>query len=165
MTRHTILAAIWACAVALTGCLPKASVTNETSGAESRMRAADSLAEHRLLPQAAQEYEAIAEDYPTSHFHETAVRKAAYLYCDPSNPEVDEAASLYWFKIYHEMDIAKEEKSRVETIMGLLERIVELRSTLTRKTDDLEQRIKFVNDELKRLKDVDAKFHERRVKK
>jgi hypothetical protein len=150
----------------MTGCGGSRYLSNtEDVAAEAHMRLADSLANAVSLHEAALEYELVAEDYPTSRFYRTAVRNAAYLHCDPSNPEFDENASLYWFQIYHDQEISKQEKTDVEMCIGLLNRIASLRTKMTRKTTDLEQQVKYANDELRKLKDVDIKIHERRAKK
>ena len=150
----------------MAGCAGNRSLsTNDEAAAGAHMRLADSLAKAGSLAEAALEYELVAEDYPASRFYRTAVRNAAYLHCNPSNPGFDENAALYWFNIYHDLNISKTEKTSVELCIGLLNKIVSLRTKMTLRAADLEQQVKSANEELKKLKDLDIKIHQRRAKK
>ncbi|HTK81831.1 MAG TPA: hypothetical protein VL633_06025 [Bacteroidota bacterium] len=159
------LIAICTTMLVLTGCGGSTYISNNDPDAKSAIQRADSLARVSTPQSAAAAYADFAEQYPHSCYYKAAVRNAAFFHCDPLNTELDEPAALHWFQVYRDLGISGNERQEVDACIGLLKRNIALRSKMSKKAADLEQQVKYANEEIRKLKDVDVKIHERKTKK
>ena len=156
---------------------------------ERHLAAADSLERRQIYTQATLEYLLVAQRYPGTPQHPTAVLKTALLYSNPRNPAVNDSIAAYWFDVYRNTYADTDEAAMVELYAGLNERIRMLRGDLrrqtasydslaavgrrqasdlsarTRRIQELEAELAKTSGELKRLKEIDLRLHKERTVK
>lgn len=168
--------------VLVMGCSALKEYIADEPAAVHRMKIADSLEAASAIHEAAEAYSNVAKQYPTSSFYKKAVRKAAYLYCSPLNPVVEDSASLQWFQVYTSLPISNEEKTNADLYIFLLKRIITLQkgienlaasfkkqnyelSSRSNQVRELEVQLEKTKQELNKLKDIDVKVYQRGTKK
>lgn len=185
MTRLGVLGL----ALIVAGCSSSPPVSEQESRARRHLELAERFEAVGELKEATVEYVIVAEMFPDASMHRQAMRKAAMLHAHPSNPERNDSLSLHWFSKYLELPLTPQEKTEALYFMALLERISMLRDALvleraskdsirtmaekqsgelaakTKRIQDVEQELKHVQDELKRLREVDVKLEQRKVNK
>ncbi len=171
------------------GCSMFSGSTPTESEAARIMILADSLERASFLREAALEYTIAAEQYPEAPGYPTAVRRAALLYLNPSNPSRSDSASLHWLEVYVTIPVSREEKENARALIGQLQRIVTLRAGIARqmsiadslggvarkqatlvtsqlhRIQELEAELTQANQELKRIKEIDLKLSRSRGRK
>jgi hypothetical protein len=158
----------------LHACTPGQEAAREGSDADMVMEFAESLERDSLLAQATSQYAIIAEQFPTADAYPIAVRRVAFLYAHPDNPAHDDSLALRWMRIYQPLAETREERQEVTIVTSLIQQTIVLREMLeqqtasgdsleasarrqSRRVKDLESELQSVNEELRRLKEVDVR--------
>jgi len=155
---------------------------DDSSEAEARRQLdlAQRLQASGAIREATHEYTIVAEQYPTTGVHATAVRKAAQLYASPSNPSRNDSTATFWLEVHLGLEISSEDR---EASALLIERIRETAvlqkrlshhtfiadsmasvtrnlstatARLTRQTNLLRSELRETREELNKLKEIDA---------
>jgi hypothetical protein len=179
--RLVLLSAILSVALVLGGCSTSKEESRQDSDAEAILEFAESLEQDSLLDQATTQYAIIAEQYPTAAVYPLAVRRVAFLYAHPDNPARNDTLALRWMRIYEPLAQTREERHEVGVVTSLIQQIITFREeaallqdriiraeaegdsiTTTvrrqgRRIKELETELQQINDELKKLKEVDAR--------
>jgi hypothetical protein len=178
------------CVGAAIVCASCSSGSNAERDAEERaeyhMRQADSLESRNHLKEATLEYKLVAELYPHTSVHPTAVRNVALLYSNSANPIVEDSVALRWFQTYLTLPIAREEKVKAEVYVTMLKRITALQkennrrlpstdslqtiirrqsaelSNRSKRVQELETELNQTKTELQRLREVDVRINRRK---
>lgn len=173
--------AVILCCVLLAGCAPSKDAGSAEGDAEAVLAFAESLEADSLLDQATAQYAIIAEQFPTADVYPLAVRRVAFLYAHPDNPAHNDTLALRWMRIYNPLARTREERQEVGVVTTLIQQNMTLReqlgresasgdslATLVRKQGrrvrDLETELQQVNDELRKLKEVDVRTSRTRKK-
>jgi hypothetical protein len=179
-----------ACAMLVAACGSGSNAEREAEErAEYHMRQADSLESRNMLKEATLEYKLVAELYPHTSVHPTAVRNVALLYSNAANPIVEDSIALRWFQTYLTLPIAREEKVKAEVYVTMLKRITALQketsrrlpstdslqtiirrqaaelSSRTKRVQELEAELNQTKTELQRLREVDVRINRRKGSK
>ena len=158
----------------LSGCAPPKETGSADGDAEAVLGFAESLEADSLLAQATAQYAIIAEEFPTASVYPLAVRRAAFLYAHPDNPAHNDTLALRWMRIYQPLASTREERQEVGVVTSLIQQNMTLRDQLARETasgdslgaalrrqgrrvKDLEAELQQVNQELRKLKEVDVR--------
>ena len=174
-------AAVILCCVVLAGCAPSRDAGPADGDAEAVLAFAESLEADSLLDQATAQYAIIAEQFPTADIYPLAVRRVAFLYAHPDNPAHNDTLALRWMKIYYPLARTREERQEVGVVTTLIQQNMTLREHLARasasgdslatllrrqarRVRDLEAELQQVNDDLRKLKEVDARTSRTRRK-
>ena len=169
------------CSVVLAGCAPSKDTGSAGGDAEAVLAFAESLEADSLLDQATAQYAIIAEQFPASDVYPLAVRRVAFLYAHPDNPAHNDTLALRWMKIYQPLARTREERQEVGVVTSLIQQNMTLREQLARevasgdslatllrrqgrRVRDLETELQQVNDELRKLKEVDVRTSRTRRK-
>jgi len=158
----------------------------ERSPADRHMLLAETLERQSLLREATFEYTLVAELYPTSDHFSTAVRRAALLFSNPSNPVYSDTAATFWFDQYLKLTLPFEERELLtrylteQKFVKLLQADIGRRSFIadslqtvirrqaadqggrSRRIQELEAELARVSQELKRLREVDIQMQRNR---
>ena len=178
------------CAVLIAaGCSMLSGSSDTDSRAARHMTLADSLERGSFLREATLEYTIVADQYPDVPFYPTAVRKAAILSVNPLNPAANDSVAMHWIDVYLKLPVAAREKESASALAAQLSRISDLREDIVRQSrvadslgtvvrrqsallgsqsrriQELEAGLKQVNDELKRLKEIDLQHSKNRIRK
>ncbi|MEW6509721.1 MAG: hypothetical protein AB1428_02045 [Bacteroidota bacterium] len=153
------------------------------------MRLADSLEQEMALKGAAEHYVVVATEFPQSTAFPVAARKAALLYASEFNPARNDSLALYWFTACLNLPMKKADREHFQMFVSLLRRVRTLQESLARKTasvdslttlakrqsgtimtdmrrlQDLEADLQQVQQELKRMKEIDVKLSKSRTRK
>ena len=173
--------AVILCCVLLAGCAPSKDTGSAEGDAEAVLAFAESLEADSLLDQATAQYAIIAEQFPTADVYPLAVRRVAFLYAHPDNPAHNDTLALRWMRIYNPLARTREERQEVAVVTTLIQQNMTLREQLSRESAsgdslatllrrqgrrvrDLEAELQQVNDELRKLKDVDVRTSRKRKK-
>ena len=173
--------AVILCCVLLAGCAPSKDTGSAEGDAEAVLAFAESLEADSLLDQATAQYAIIAEQFPTAGVYPLAVRRVAFLYAHPDNPARNDTLALRWMRIYNPLARTREERQEVAVVTTLIQQNMTLREQLSRESAsgdslatllrrqgrrvrDLEAELQQVNDELRKLKDVDVRTSRKRKK-
>lgn len=165
----------------VSGCVPSNQTDSAASDAEAVMEFAESLEADSLLDQATAQYAIIAEQFPTADVYPLAVRRAAFLYAHPDNPVRNDTLALRWMRIYQPLARTREEQREVGVVTSLIQQNMALREQLAReatsgdslgtvlrrqgrRVKDLETELQQVNQELRKLKEVDVRTSRSRRK-
>jgi hypothetical protein len=172
----------------IAGCSSASMISDFESQARRHMAMADTLERAESLKKATLEYTFIAERFPTTSVYPAAVRKAAFLYSMSSNPAASDSASAYWLETYRRMARSPEEKQLVEICLMMVERVRNLRDSLSNQTgisdslaitsrkqstelasrgkkiQDLEAQLQRASEELLKLKEIDMRISTSRGK-
>jgi len=175
-------------AVLLYGCSSSGVVNDVEVQAQRHMAIADTLERAFALKEATLEYEIVAERFPSSNVHATAVRKAALLFSSPANPAANDSASLYWLNTYLDLTKSPEEKQIIQMYLKMVGRVKVLRDSLARQTavndslvavarkqvgetasrarrvQELEHELQKASNELRKLKEIDVRISKSRGK-
>jgi hypothetical protein len=168
-------------AAVLPGCAPSRESDAALTDADAVMEFAESLEADSLLDQATAQYAIIAEQFPTAEVYPLAVRRVAFLYAHPDNPARNDTLALRWMRIYQPLARTREERQEVGVVTSLILQTMLLREQLaraaaagdslggvarrqTRRVRDLENDLQQVNDELRKLKEVDVRTSRTRRK-
>jgi hypothetical protein len=129
------------------------------------MHQADSLEAVKKLKDATNEYNLVTKLYPKTSHYPRAVRSAALLYSNPTNPAGDDSMALSLFQTYLTLPISREEKTKAEVYVIMLERITALQKETSRRipsTDSLQTIIRRLANELgnrnKRIQDLESEL-------
>jgi hypothetical protein len=150
--------------------------------ARRHLEVADSLERATSLREAALEYTIVAEHYAGTMSYQTAVYKTALLYCDPLNPAADDSTALHWLAICRRIELPEDEARTVRVAAALFERVRVLREQTARMSASYDaltaqakrqnatlgihlKRIQELEEELKRLKEIDLRMSRTRQKK
>lgn len=185
-TAKRFLPAFFLCGLLLSGlllnaCSPSGNTGRSDSDAKAVMEFAESLERDSLLDQATAQYAIIAETFPTADIYPLAVRRVAFLYARPDNPARNDTLALRWLRIYQPLARTREERQEVDVVTGLIQQNMALREQLSRevalgdslgavlrrqgrRVKDLETELQQVNEELRKLKEVDARTSRTRRK-
>jgi hypothetical protein len=157
----------------LDACAPSHEAEQPESGAGAAFESAEALERDSLFAEAAAQYAAIAEQFPTEDTYGPAVRRAAFLYARPDNRGRNDTLALRWLRIYRPLAHTGDEQREIDVFTALIEQNIELRGRLAReaasidsleaaqrrqirRVRDLEAELRQVNDALKKLKEVDV---------
>jgi hypothetical protein len=173
--------AVILCSVLLAGCAPSKDTGSAEGDAEAVLAFAESLEADSLLDQATAQYAIVAEQFPTADIYPLAVRRVAFLYAHPDNPAHNDTLALRWMRIYYPLARTREERQEVAVVTTLIQQNMTLREQLGReaasgdslatllrrqgrRVRDLETELQQVNDDLRKLKEVDARTSRTRKK-
>ncbi len=173
--------AVILCCVLLAGCAPSKDTGSAEGDAEAVLAFAESLEADSLLDQATAQYAIVAEQFPTADVYPLAVRRVAFLYAHPDNPAHNDTLALRWMRIYNPLARTREERQEVAVATTLIQQNMALREQLGhesasgdslatllrrqgRRVRDLETELQQVNDELRKLKEVDVRTSRTRKK-
>jgi hypothetical protein len=173
--------AVILCCVLLASCAPSKDTGSADGDAEAVLAFAESLEADSLLDQATAQYAIIAEQFPTADVYPLAVRRVAFLYAHPDNPAHNDTLALRWMRIYTPLARTREERQEVGVATTLIQQNMTLREQLGRESAsgdslatllrrqgrrvrDLETELQQVNDELRKLKEVDVRTSRTRKK-
>jgi hypothetical protein len=176
-----ILPALVLSTLMLQGCTPSKEAAGTDSDADAVMEFAESLERDSLLDQATAQYAVIAEQFPTADVYPLAVRRVAFLYAHPDNPARNDTLALRWMRIYQPLARTREERQEVGVVTSLIQQTMILRGQLARETvtadslaaahrrqgrrvKELETELQQVNEELRKLKEVDVRTSRTRRK-
>jgi hypothetical protein len=165
----------------LNACTPSQHPDRNPSDAGAVMEFAESLEADSLLDQATSQYAIIAEQFPTADVYPLAVRRVAFLYAHPDNPARNDTLALRWMRIYQPLARTREERQEVGVATYLIQQNILLRDRLAReaasgdslvtllrrqgrRTRELEAELQQVNEELRKLKEVDVRTSRTRRK-
>ena len=158
----------------VSGCAPQNEGGSTEGEAEAVLEFAESLEADSLLAQATAQYAIIAEEFPRASVYPLAVRRAAFLYAHPDNPAHNDTLALRWIRIYQPLARTREERQEVGVVTSLIQQNMTLREQLARETasgdslgvvlrrqgrrvKDLETELQQVDQELRKLKEVDVR--------
>lgn len=180
LSRRSLQSILLGCLL-IDGCAPSKEPGRADSDADAVMEFAESLERDSLLDQATAQYAIIAEQFPTADVYPLAVRRVAFLYAHPDNPAHNDTLALRWMKIYQPLANTREERQEVGVVTSLIQQTMTLRdqaATLREQIDrttaagdslgtvlrrqgrrarELEAELQQVNEELRKLKEVDAR--------
>jgi len=165
----------------LAACGPSQNSGRTDSDADAVMEFAESLERDSLLDQATAQYAIIAEQFPSADVYPLAVRRVAFLYARPDNPARNDTLALRWMRIYQPLAETPEERQEVAVVTSLIQQTMILLDQLARETasgdslssaqhrqgrrvKDLETELQQVNEELRKLKEVDVRTSRSRRK-
>jgi len=175
-------------AVLLYGCSSSGVVSDVELQAQRHMAIADTLEHAYALKEATLEYKTVAEHFPSSSVHITAVRKTALLFSSPTNPAASDSASLYWLNAYLDLTKSTEEKQIIQMYLNMVGRVKILSDSLkhqnglndslvavarkqvgetasrARRVQELESELQKASNELKKLKEIDVRISKSRGK-
>jgi hypothetical protein len=175
-------------AALLYGCSSSGVVDDIELQAQRHMAIADTLERANALKEATLEYKIVAERFPSSNVHTTAVRKTALLFSSPANPAANDSASLYWLSTYLDLTKSPEEKQIIDMYLNMVARVKSLRDSITRqralndslvavvhkqagetaararRVQELESELQKASQELMKLKEIDVRISKSRVK-
>jgi hypothetical protein len=170
-------------ALFVSGCSAVRKAGDGTRGQMERARYAEASGD---LAGAAQEYAAVAEQFPQSELFPVAVRKAAILYSHPLNPARNDSTALAWFRVLVAQPLPGSEKELVHLQIATLERSLLLTEQIRRQREagdsmtavtrrlsltvanqshqlqELEVEVKRVSEELRQLKEIDVRLSRRK---
>ena len=180
-----ILPLILCAAFGMGGCV----VSGESRTSELvnyHMRMADSLEQEMAYQPAAEHYAVVATEFPQSSAYPTAIRRAAFLYASEFNPARNDSLALRWFAACLRLPMKRADRENVQTYVALLQRIRTLQFDLSRRTatadsiagvlrrqtstttidarriQELETELQQVQNELKRMKEIDLRLSKSR---
>lgn len=186
MERHRSLCLLTA--LLMYGCSSSDVVNDVEIEARRHMAIADTLEQAFAWKEATLEYKIVAERFPSSSVHATAVRKTAFLLSVPSNPAANDSASLYWLTTYLDLTKSSEERQIIQMYLTMVGRVRILRDSLTRQNAlhdslvagarkqagetasrarrilELESELEKAANELKKLKEIDVRISRSRGK-
>jgi hypothetical protein len=187
MERHRCLYLL--VVVLLYGCSSSGIINDIEGQALRHMAIADTLETASALKEATFEYKLVAEHFPSSNVHATAVRKAALLFSSPANPVANDSASFYWLNIYLGLTKSPEEKQIIQMYLDMVGQVKILRDSIThqtvlhdslvavarkhvgetasraRRVQELESELQKASNELRKLKEIDVRISKNRGKK
>lgn len=170
------------------GCSSSHTVNNAEIQAQRHMAVADTLERASAFKEATLEYTIVAERFPATSVHATAVRKAALLYSSPVNPVASDSISRYWLTTYLGLTQSPEEKQIIQMYLKMVDRVAWLRDSLARqraigdslaviarkqtgeassrskRIQELESELQQASGELKKLKEIDVRISKSRGK-
>jgi hypothetical protein len=155
---------------------------------DSEQRAENHMSQARMLEatgrwnEAASEYALVAQLYGHTTYYEDAVKKAALLYDHPDNASWNDSTAIHWLRQYATLTLPSTERLALDILLRTNRELRDLRAELNRqivlndslrdreseweeelasrsaKIRDLEREVQKLNDELKRLREIDIKF-------
>jgi hypothetical protein len=188
MTKHDAVFLILL-GVAVAGCMTGLEETDADVRAWRHMLIADSLEHALAFSEAEFEYGLVMEHYISSRHYPSAIWRTALLHLRPDNPRRNDSTARYWLTTYRDESSSAEDRNIAHLLVFMLDRLDTLRSQLSRQTaltdslsvitrsgsaelvarrkriQELETELKQANDEVKRLREVDVRLHETRVRK
>jgi len=116
------------------GC--SAWLSEDASEAEARrqLELAQRLQASGAIREATHEYAIVAEQYPHTRVHATAVRKAAQLYASPSNPLRNDSTAAAWLEAHLGLEIAGDQREASALLLERIRETGEFRKNLARHT-------------------------------
>jgi hypothetical protein len=178
--RIPISAALVLIASLHTGCSTWPSEDTSEAEARRQLELAQRLQASGAIREATHEYTIVAEQYPNTGVHATAVRKAAQLYASPSNPLRNDSAASSWLEVHLGLDISGEEREASALMIERIRETAELQqelachtlaadsmasvtrnlstdtARLTRQNNRLRTELRETREELTKLKEIDA---------
>ncbi|MEK9136909.1 MAG: hypothetical protein AAB393_07285 [Bacteroidota bacterium] len=170
----------------LFGCSATITTSDIEVQAQRHMALADTLERASELEEATLEYQIVAERFPSTSVHSTAVRKTALLLSAPNNPAANDSAAHHWLNTYLNLTQSPEEKQIIQMYLKTVDRVKTLRDSIARQAaisdslasvtrkqasevssrskriQDLEAELQKASNELRRLKEVDVRLSKRR---
>lgn len=162
------------------GCSMWSSKDSSEAEALRQFDLAQQLQASGAIREATLEYTIIAEQYPAAAVYPTAVRKAALLYANPSNPLRNDSTASSWLEIHLGLNISSEEREASALLIERIRETAELQQAmashsvtvdsmasvthdLSTGTERLRRQIKLLRtelsetrEELTKLKEIDA---------
>jgi hypothetical protein len=171
----------------LLGCAPSLMERSIELQAERHMKLAETLLENGDLREATHEYVMVAEEYPATVYHSQAIWNAALMYLRQDNPIANDSVALYWIDQYRLLGNTSEEvvaeplqkllrrsmmlhrqllarQVVVDSLTGATRKLQGEMTTRSKQVSDLDQELKKVSEELRKLKEVDVRMSKSRKK-
>jgi hypothetical protein len=185
--RHRLWILVTA-GLTLSGCGLFLDGRGPESGAESRMRIADSLEQEGMFQGAATEYARVAEQFPQSSFYPSAVRRAALLFSISPYSKQNDSSAYRWYIAYLSLPLKKPERENVRVSVELLHRILLLHAQIAQiytatdsltvltkrqsasltvdshRMQELELELQRAEAELRKIKEIDLRLSKSRVR-
>ena len=182
---------LWILAIAgliLSGCGEVPEGRGPESGAEYRMRLADSLEKEGMFQGAAAQYAFVAEQFPESSFYPSAVRRAAFMYSISPYSARNDSSAYRWYLAYLSLPLKKPERENVRVTVEYLQRILRLHAQIAQiytaadsllvvtkkqsaslnadshRMQELELELHQAQSELKKIKEIDMRLSKSRVR-
>ena len=187
MIKHIFI--LLASGLVVSGCLTSGGDWGSEGLAWYHMHIADSLEQVSAFQPAAQQYLAVAEDYPQSSYYPVAVRKAALLYASDYNSARSDSIALRWLNVYLSFSLSRAERENVQAFVSVVQRLRVLHEEIFRQNavldslasvskrqastligdahrlQELELEVQQAQGELKKIKEFDLRLSKSRVRK